>query len=664
MSIQFGRWNFHGVPADEQFFGWALSLISRYGSDKTMTLFRGSFGTLFHAFDTTTDSRLGEQQQLSTPDGIVVTWDGRLDNRGALIDDLKLEPTGHVADLTIVKAAYERWGSGCFSRLVGDWALMVWDPTQSCLFLAKDFVGTRSLYYLLEPEQVTWCTVLDPLIFSAKDGLTFSEEYVAGYLSRYPAVHLTPYVEIRSVPACTFLRFKRGSAQNYEYRPFDPSKRIRYRSDPQYEEHFRSVFSRAVERRLRSSFPVLAELSGGMDSTSIVCVADSLIRQGKAETSRLDTISYYDDTEPNWNERPYFLLVEQRRGREGYHIDVSAIDGALRPAADAAFSPIPGQDELALNREKEFARCLDDSGCRMLLSGKGGDEFLGGVPAPTPELQDLFVGLHWLQMMRSITEWSLQRRKPWFHLAFRVFEGFLPEVIRRRYRRQPIAPWLRQDFVRRNEACFRGDIHRTSFFGAAPSFQANMSALDDMRCQLNTSHLKTTSSYRVSYPYLDRDFLAFLFAVPGDQLLRPRERRSLMRRALGGIVPPEVIARKRKAYIARHPLLLVNQAFPAARKMLESALVVEYGWADRGMLLKELEAAAMGQLRHLVPLLKVLRLELWLRVLAGGRIAHVVGTQSRSAGTRQLGKSLRDLQSERAEHSRERKSEGETHYVH
>ena len=78
----------------------------------------------------------------------------------------------------------------------------------------------------------------------------------------------------------------------------------------------------AVRRRLRSDSPILAELSGGMDSSSIVCMADTIIARGNAETPRLDTLSYYDDSEPNWNERPYFTKVEEKRGRTGCHIDV------------------------------------------------------------------------------------------------------------------------------------------------------------------------------------------------------------------------------------------------------------------------------------------------------------------------------------------------------
>ena len=68
-----------------------------------------------------------------------------------------------------------------------------------------------------------------------------------------------------------------------------------------------------------------------MDSSSIVCMGDSIISRGEGETPRLDTLSYYDDSEPNWNERPYFTQVEEKRGRHGCHIDISSSPSSKLP---------------------------------------------------------------------------------------------------------------------------------------------------------------------------------------------------------------------------------------------------------------------------------------------------------------------------------------------
>src|SRR5208282_1828599 len=190
-------------------------------------------------------------------------------------------------------------GTRCFARLLGDWALSIWDPRDRSLLLAKDPIGTRPLYYFADRNEVTWSSLLDPLVLFAGKTFALDEEYIAGYFSLFPATHLTPYLGIASVPPCTFVRIQPGKAAAHKYWDFDPGKRIRYHRDVEYQDHFRTVFRESVRRCLRSAGPLLAELSGGMDSSSIVCVADAVIAEGSTETLHLDTLSYFNDSEPN-----------------------------------------------------------------------------------------------------------------------------------------------------------------------------------------------------------------------------------------------------------------------------------------------------------------------------------------------------------------------------
>jgi len=265
-----------------------------------MTSYSDASASIFYrAFHTTQQSRQ-ERQPCCLESGAILTWDGRLDNRADFIGLMRDRLSRDSEDVAIVAAAYERWGTDCFARLLGDWALAVWNPADRSLILAKDPIGTRHLYYAPEPDRVTWSSVLEPLVLLAGKTLALDEDYIAGWLGMFPPTHLTPYARISSVlPAC-FVRLGPAGKIITKFWEFDPKKRIRYPSDAEYEEHFRIVLRESVRRRLRSDAPVLAELSGGMDSSSIVCVADALIAEGAAETPRLDTVSYYDDSEPHW----------------------------------------------------------------------------------------------------------------------------------------------------------------------------------------------------------------------------------------------------------------------------------------------------------------------------------------------------------------------------
>src|SRR6185437_12148104 len=331
MSVQFGRSNFDGKPVEQDYLEKVQPLLLPYGQDDRASYSNGPISMLYFAFHTTKESRR-EKQPFVMPSGAIITWDGRLDNRAELIQQLGDIVSSESADVSIVASAYERWGNGCFAQLIGDWALAIWEPRTRALTLAKDPIGVRHLYYSFDDTQVTWSTILDPLVLFARERFTICEEYIAGWFSSFPAAHLTPYVGIHSVPPSSSVVLRPGKHTIAKYWDFDPGKQIRYRTDGEYEEHFRVAFSEAVRRRLRSDSPILAELSGGMDSSSIICIADDIIARGSADTPRLDTISYYDDDEPNWNERPYFTKVEERRGRTGTHIDVNSREPlALEP---------------------------------------------------------------------------------------------------------------------------------------------------------------------------------------------------------------------------------------------------------------------------------------------------------------------------------------------
>jgi asparagine synthase (glutamine-hydrolysing) len=617
MSVQFGRWNFAGEPPAPQYIRKIQSLLAPYGPDGMNSYSRGGVNILCGAFHSTSESHDDTQPQV-TKSGAVLTWDGRLDNRAELVALLPDEISIVQPDSVIVRAAYERWGTTCFRKLLGDWALSVWNPADRLLLLAKDFVGTRPLYYSLDERGAAWSTILDPLVLLAEKTLALEEEYIAGCFSFFPAVHLTPYVGVHSVPPSCFMRVRAGNATVERYWDFDPSKRILYSSDSEYEEHFRIVFADAVRRRLRSDRPVLAELSGGMDSSSIVCMADTLVTRTSGDTQVLDTVSYYDDSEPHWNERPYFRKVEEQRGRTGLHID-----GSSQRSLASIFETGPlriapashGEPSLAQQKLNAF---LGERGHRVLLSGFGGDEVTGGVPVATSELADLATRLRMRRLARQLKVWALDKRKPWFHLLAETARRFLPLSLAGRPEYLRPAPWLDARFAERHRSALAGYQSRLRWFGPLPTFQENLATLDGLRRQLAAGALPSRPTYEKRYPYLDRDLVEFLFAVPREQLLRPGRRRSLMRRALAGVVPEEVLNRKRKAFAARRAFVQVSDEFDALLETLDPMILASLGIVAPSAFRRELEKARVGLETLPIALLRTIGMEAWLQNLGAG----------------------------------------------
>ncbi len=617
MSVQYGRWNFDGRPVDPFDLTKAQGLIAPYGPDGIASYRGGGVAITYGAFHTTRQSRL-ENQPHTGSGGIVFTWDGRLDNREELIRSLREATDSGSTDVSIVAAAFDRWGQGCFARILGDWALSIWDPRQSSLILAKDVLGVRPLFYALDKDGVSWSSLLDPLVLVPGRPFSLNEEYIAGWFSLLPATRLTPYAEIDSVPPASYVLVRNKRATCQEYWRFDPSHCVRCATDEEYEERFRHVFAASIRRRLRADAPVTAELSGGMDSSSIVCMADESITRSSEDLCRLDTISYFDDAEPNWDERPYFSAVEKSRGRAGCHLAMEVPAPGVVPVHRGEFRAMPASGVSSSPVGSRFANYFIQRNSRVLLSGIGGDEVLGGVPTPIPELADLLVSRMVKPFLRRTIEWALALRKPCIHLLRETAPSFLPPAVRKLPLTQTPPAWLTKNFVELHPDALQGYERRLAFDGVRPSFQVNMFILEALRRQLACGPISSEPPLETRYPYLDRELLQFLYAVPREQLVRPNERRSLMRRALAGTVPAVVLNRRRKAYASRNPLARIGSQFESLISANADWASARLGIIDQKAVVDAVERAQAGENLPLFQISRTLILESWLRGFTGG----------------------------------------------
>lgn len=480
-------------------------------------------------------------------------------------------------------------------------------------------------------------------------GKTFKicEEYIAGWLTnQFPATHLTPYVGVEAVPPSCFVLLRPGKYGTKhiisKYWEFDPAKCIRYRTDPEYEEHFRSAFATAVQRRLRSDRPVLAELSGGMDSSSIVCMADLIMGVGtrrgtqhsplatsQVECPRLDTISWfgnlYAHLEPDTNEFTWICKVEEQRGRTGFHINFNELRSketrsrkSLMSAFDSSgFACTPAPRTLSI-LFKIYAAHIASQGYRVTLCGIGGDHQTGREPTPTPELQNLLVRGHFVALARRLSAWAIKTGKGRKPLLWEAVREFLPQ--RKETTEIFTSPWFQHGFVQRNHAALCHCPTRRTLLNHMPSAQYNLEGLEGERRLAARWEFNPFLIRDMRFPYLDRDFLGFMYAIPREQVVRVGQHRSLMRRALIGIVPDEVRNRTPR------PLLPPESSNAISEELVERCdLGKDILGSSLGIIDSSRFSDALQNVRHndkaLTRMLtRTLRLESWLRHLAGYNI--------------------------------------------
>ena len=604
MASHAGAFFFDGRPSVDARGALAAGLhpLSPDGVSAVVT---GGLAMAYGALHTWTGDREA-RQPVRSPGGLLVTFDGRIDNRRDLL--LRLGPPlrSSTDDASLAAAVFERWGVDGLRFIVGEWSLAVWDPAARTLHLARDVMGIRPLYYVHDGESALWSSSLGELALRSGRVDALDEAFVAGFVTLRFSSDTTPYHGIRRVPAGHCLSFGSGSVVRRQYWDLAPAT-IRYRDPDAYEEHLRAVWTDAVGARLRTSGAVWAELSGGFDSSAVVCMADHLIRSRSVTAARIQPVSHATLESPEGDERRFIAEVEARTEARSEILGAEAHQRAVAEEWDwVTPHMIRGVGLVALQRAR-------DSGARVLLSGRLGDLVMGCQPDNSiAVLDDLAVG-HPLRALSAMRRWSRATRKPFVEIA--------RDLIRRTNARAIVGAFAADADGARAQALLTPRLRALDPSDGSAIARAAAGvrpAKREMAAQLFASAVRSSltipeipSGIVYTYPFAHRPLIEFVMAIPGEQLSAPGEMRWLMRRAFAGLVPPRILNRVSKGY---YPPFLTRAARLQAMAIgpVAHLEVVRRGWIDPAHLETAIRTlidgggATGGEVRQ------VLRLEQWL----------------------------------------------------
>ena len=346
----------------------------------------------------------------------LLMWHGRLDNRGDLARQLGNSSAEASSAGALVVAAYERWGAAGLGRVIGDWSVVLSDPPRGAIVLASDFSGVRPLYYHQRGNHVLWCRSLEALLDHV-DADALDEQYVAGYLTigGYPG--RTPYAGVHAViPGYAVRVTVDGTAQSAFWRP-PTSDGVRRHEEREYEEQFRALFRDAVSSRLQVRAPVAAELSGGLDSSSVVCMAADLIRRGDVPASGLTAISY---VHRGSRDVPFIGKVEK-------HCDLRSVRLSVDDIPLFAEADIVGALPHSRSRLQQSAAAVArHAGATVLLTGQAGDELAGNWLDDSLQVVRPLRRGRLLEASRDALAWSRATGVPAAWILSRGFSGGAP----------------------------------------------------------------------------------------------------------------------------------------------------------------------------------------------------------------------------------------------
>jgi asparagine synthase (glutamine-hydrolysing) len=613
MSGISGAWNLDGRPMDGRVLSGMSAPLHHRGVDGERARIDGAVGFSCQHFWVAAEDH-GAYQPLVGESGTMLMMDGRIDNRSELVSTLRLPPsrlerfgepgeTRAVSDASLVLAAYEAWDAGFAERLNGDFAIAIFDPRSRRLLLARDAIGVRPLYYFHTSRLFAFGSEIKALLAHPDIAPRPDEEGVADFMliGSRPLDHqdLTCFQGVSSVvPAHIVIVTTRGLARR-RYWDFDTERRLRYRSFGEYTEAFGDHFKNAVKRRIRSKHPVAVSVSGGLDSSSIFCRAETLRRDGVASPPSIAGISYVSDRGES-NEQHYLRDIEAKYGVTVDRFPIEPLTGMVRGVREQVAAIEAPFVDYMWGATCELHTRAAAAGARSMLSGHWGDQMLFS----TAYLIDLLRRGAWRSVWRHTRtyaryfgdeETKMRRRlllvdavryhvpraiaPPLKWLRLRVFE-----------RRDPKSWFSRSFLARALRYRYRlATFERTFHSAHARAVYIEARSKYHVQCMEWNAKVGALHGLDIAFPFLDRDLIAFLMAIPGDVHARDGVPRVLLREAMHGVLPDSIRARTWKSDFTSFVNQGLSDDAAAIRQAMHAAcLGVRFGYLDAARLAPEL----------------------------------------------------------------------------
>ena len=559
MSGIVGLFNLDGRPADDALLARMSAALRHRGPDGEGRRVAGP-AAFAHQHLWVTLEEVGEIQPLVGTSGAILVMDGRLDNREELLDALDL--SAGASDAACALAAWEAWGDACAERLNGDFAFAVFDAPRRRLLLVRDPIGVRPLYYFRNDRLCAFGSEIKALLAHPEIPARPDDEGLADYMlvaSRpVDRQDITCFAGISAVVPAHRVVVTPERLVVERYWDFDRSRELRLPTFGAYVEAFHERFAEAVRRRSRAARPVAVSVSGGLDSSSIWCTAETLRRAGRVAAPAVTGVSYVGAAGTGADEERYLLEIERGYGATFTRIPMEPLLGVAHGADDQVRAVEAPFADHAWGVTREVHTRARAAGSRALLSGHWGDEMLFS-PA---YLVDLFRRPAWRTLRRhtrtyeryfGAEEAGVLTRRIWLDIA----RHFVPRAAVRplkalRRRLAPTerpSPWFSDAFLRR---ALRLANHPVNLGGPFHSAHARAVYLEarskyHVHCMEWDNKVAALHGLDAAYPFLDRDLVAFLMAAPGEVQNRDGVPRALLREAMAGILPDAVRGRTWKA---------------------------------------------------------------------------------------------------------------------
>jgi asparagine synthase (glutamine-hydrolysing) len=550
----------------------------------------------------------------------LVRLDNRLEvRRWAQITD---QPA---SDLELVLRLVLRHGTRYVPQLLGDFAFVVWHAATRTLVAACDPFRIRKLFYASRHQHLAFASRGEALALDEQYDVQFLAEWAAGGPA---SPGLSVYAGVKSLIGGTMAVLEHARLTRRQFWSLDDiaAKPTPALTECEAAEQLRSLLIEAVQLRLSANGDTWSQLSGGLDSSSVVSIAQWLAERGTVAQGLAGTATYVDRRGTAADEREFSDVVVSRwRLRNETIVDP--------PLWYDERHPLPHLDEPRVDfmlypREQQLCDVLCPLGGRVLLTGQGSDEFLSGNMFFFADwLARGHVGLALREMLRRaaigrVSFWDLAYRNaltPLLPAALRRWLG--PEVTR-------VPPWMHPAVVRRFGLRDRA-IEMTLYAGPIGQKYRHAVVQSLATVSRTIGYVVLEDKLDVRHPFLYRPLVEFALTLPPELIVRPYARKWVLREAMRGIVPEAIRTRIGKGSANERYAWSLTAQRQLFEPLVRKSVLADLGVISPAGLQAAFDAAPRQPGRQDDPhstLQGVLAIEAWLQMRAGRwpRGGHVV----------------------------------------
>lgn len=557
MSAIFGIVSIDRTPINQSYLSQLQQSLAHRGKDGYKLWSEETAGLGQMMLFTTPESKL-EKLPLEYHDW-VITADARIDNRKELFDKLSIKPSEQstTTDALLIMKAFEKWSSDCPKYLVGDFAFAIWDKIKKQLFCAKDHVGVRQFYYFKNAHYFVFSTEIQAITKLDFVPRQLNSEKIFDYVFFHNSTEEQrshTYIQgIEKIRPSHSIIVSNGIINQVKY--WNPTPK----SDAQWNDPIacalalKEQIEQATNDRIRTDYPIGINLSGGLDSSTIACLASRKLALSGKKLFSASSVLPLSHGELKDERIDIEAVLKQESNIVPFYVtaqNVKMFDN-LNAKFDRAYCPLNAFHYM----DEALASTLhDEANARIVLSGFGGDNT--ATNHGNTVIKELTKGGDYKKaFLLSQQRGHTYNKATWRIVLHDMVLPLLPDAIYTMLKKKSKQPNFSFDSIPVSKDLLdEVTLQRVTqkgqrIYKKTPQNLYEIIWGDGVRWfeELDWDVLYASYQQEASYPLIDKRIIEFLFTIPLEQFQMGGWSRGLIRNAMDGVLPPPIQWKTKKA---------------------------------------------------------------------------------------------------------------------